>query len=152
MEVRAVTSSTARGHAVEDSAAVTLVFENGALGTLTVSDAVAAPWSWEIASGDNPVYPRQPENCYFFAGAGGSLALPGMDLWSYKGKSGWYAPLTKETIAVADEDPQVRQLRHFIRVARGEETPRVSGADATHTLAVVLAIHEAARSGKAVRL
>ena len=153
-EVRAMTSSATRKFDVEDTAAVTLRFASGALGTVTVSDAVAAPWSWELASGEAAAYPpRQQEPCYFFSGTQGSLTLPEMDLWSYQGeKTGWYAPLTRERIAVQGEDPQVRQLRHFIRVARGEEAPRITGADATRTLAAVLAIGEAALTGKAVVL
>lgn len=152
-EVRAMTSSSARGYDVEDTAAVTMRFSNGALGTATVSDAVTAPWSWEISSGENPIYPRQNENCYFFTGTEGSLALPRMELWSYKEeKKGWFTPLSKETIQVKNEDPQTRQMQHFCRVVRGEEKPRITGADATRTLAAVLAMHEAAKSGKAVVL
>lgn len=151
-EVRAITANAARGFPVEDSAAVTLRFANGAVGSATVSDAVPAPWSWELASGENPVYPQQPENCYFFSGTSGSLALPRMELWRYGDKSGWYAPLAREHIAIERADPQVRQLQHFCRVIRGEEAPRSSGADATRTLAVVQAIHEAAGSGRAVPL
>lgn len=143
-EVRAMTSNRARNFSVEDTAAVALRFANGALGTLTVSDAVAAPWSWELASGENPVYPRQDQNCYFFTGTQGSLALPSLELHSYKGKKGWYAPLTGEKLEVKHEDPQARQLRHFCRVIRGEEKPRIDGADATRTLAVVEAIRAAA--------
>ncbi|HYR34402.1 MAG TPA: Gfo/Idh/MocA family oxidoreductase [Burkholderiales bacterium] len=150
-EVRAITANAVRGFEVEDSAAVTLRFANGAVGTATVSDAVPAPWSWELASGENPVYPQQQENCYLFSGTKGSLALPRMELWRYGDKAGWYAPLAREHIAVEKADPQARQLQHFCRVIRGEEAPRSSGADATRTLAVVQAIHEAARSGKSVR-
>ncbi|MNQ88332.1 putative 4,5-dihydroxyphthalate dehydrogenase [compost metagenome] len=54
-EVQAITSNGVRGFANEDSAAVLLRFANGALGTLSGSDAVAAPWSWELDSGENPV-------------------------------------------------------------------------------------------------
>lgn len=145
-EVRALSASAVRGFAVEDSAAVSLRFESGALGTVTVSDAVPAPWSWELASGENPAYPRQPENCYFFSGTEGSLALPTMELWRYGAQKGWYAPLTRERVKVEPADPQVGQLQHFCRVIRGEEAPRVSGADATRTLAVVEAIQAAALS------
>ena len=38
------------------------------------------------------------------------------------------------------------------RVIRGEEPPRISGADAMRTLAVVEAVHQAARSGTAIGL
>lgn len=144
-EVRALTSNASRGFKVEDTAAIALRFANGALGTLTVSDTAAAPWSWELTAGENPVYPRQDESCYFFSGSEGALAVPGMTLFSYGERKGWHAPLAKRTIDVAREDPQVRQLRHFCRVIRGEEAPRIDGADATRTLAVIEAIEKAAR-------
>jgi predicted dehydrogenase len=143
-EVRAMKSCAIRGFAVEDTAAITIKFSNGALGTVTLCDAVPAPWSWEISSGENPVYPQQPENCYFFSGTQGSLALPRMELWRYKENTGWYAPLFREQLKIEPADPQVRQLQHFCRVIRGEEPPRVSGSDATRTLEVVEAIHKAA--------
>jgi predicted dehydrogenase len=152
VEVRAMTANAMRGFAVEDSAAVALRFANGALGSATISDAVPAPWSWELASGENPAYPQQPESCYWFAGAAASLTLPRLELWSYGERKGWYAPLHREQLAVPKADPQARQLQHFCRVIRGEEAPRSSGADATRTLAVVAAVHEAARTGKAVQL
>src|SRR5207237_7798811 len=50
--VQAMTSNAMRGFAVEDTAAITLRFFNGAIGTVTVSDAVPAPWWWEITSGE----------------------------------------------------------------------------------------------------
>jgi predicted dehydrogenase len=151
VEVRAITANAVRGFAVEDSAAVALRFANGAVGTATVSDAVPAPWSWELASGENPAYPQQPENCYWFSGTAGSLALPRLEMWSYGERKGWHAPLNREQLAVPKADPQARQLQHFCRVIRGEEAPRSSGADATRTLAVVAAVQEAARTGKAVQ-
>jgi len=143
-EIRAITSNSTRNFSVEDSAAIALRFASGAVGTLTVSDAVAAPWSWELTAGENPVYPPQHESCYFFTGTEGALAVPGMTLFTYGEKKGWYAPLGKRTLEVEREDPQVRQLRHFCRVIRGEEAPRIDGADATRTLAVIEAIRKGA--------
>ena len=57
-EVQALTSNKVRGFAVEDTAALLLRFANGAIGTVTVSDATPAPWSWELASGENAAYPE----------------------------------------------------------------------------------------------
>jgi predicted dehydrogenase len=79
--VQAMTSNKVRGFAVEDTAALLLKFTNGALGTFTLSDATPAPWSWELASGENAAYPRQDQPCYLFAGTKGSLAVPNMALW-----------------------------------------------------------------------
>ena len=150
--VQATTSNAARGFTVEDTAAMTLRFSNGAIGTVTVSDAVAAPWSWEITSGESATYPQRPENCYLFGGSEASLTVPKLELWRYEGAKSWSAPLVKETIAVSADDPLTRQLRHFCRVIRGEEAPRITGADATRTLAATLAVKEAARSGRPVLL
>lgn len=147
VEVRALMSSATRKFAVEDTVAIALRFANGALGTITLSDATAAPWAWEVTSGEYAFYPRHDENCYYFAGTAGSLAFPRMELWKYPGKTGWYAPLAKEQITVQAEDPQPRQLRHFLRVIRGEEAPRSSGADAVRTLEVVEMIRRAASAG-----
>ena len=143
-DVRAIVANGARRFPVEDSAAVAFRFANGAIGTATISDAVPAPWSWELASGENPAYPPQSENCYFFTGTLGSLALPRMELWRYREGGAWHDPLSREILEVEDRDPQVEQLRHFVRVVRGQEAPRIDGADALRTLAVVEAIREAA--------
>jgi predicted dehydrogenase len=79
-----------------------------------------------------------------------SLALPKLELWQYQGERGWNAPLQCERIAVEPADPLVRQLRHLSSVIRGEETPRITGADATRTLCAVLAVKRAAETGTVV--
>jgi predicted dehydrogenase len=147
VEVQALTSNSVRGFAVEDTAALLLRFENGALGTVTVSDATPAPWSWELTSGENPAYPKQDQPCYLFAGTKGSLSVPTMEHWSYPGERGWYAPLTRTEVAAATLDPLVEQLRHFLAVIAGGEAPLISVEDAMGTLAVVEAVKEAARTG-----
>jgi predicted dehydrogenase len=150
IEVQALTSNTVRGFAVEDTAAMLLKFSNGAVGTMTVSDATPAPWSWELSSGENATYPRQDQPCYLFAGTKGSLAVPTMELWSYPGQSGWHAPLSRADITTAPSDPLVEQLRHFLAVIARRETPLISVTDAIGTLAVVEAVREAARTGTRV--
>lgn len=150
--VQAITSSAIHGFAVEDTAAVTLRFASGALGTATLSDGVSAPWSWELTSGEAAQYPQHSENCYMFCGTEGSLTVPKLELWRYEGEKSWTRPLVKHTLDVTAEDPLTRQLRHFCRVIRGEEEPRITGADAARTLATTLAVLEAARSGNSVNL
>ena len=150
--VQALTSSAIRGFAVEDTAAIALRFADGALGTVTLSDTVPAPWSWEMTSGEAAQYPQRPESCYLFSGTEGSLTVPRLELWRYDGEKSWMQPLVKQKLDVTSEDPLTRQLRHFCRVIRGEEAPKITGADAAQTLAVTLAVHEAARSGQAVAL
>ena len=152
VSVQAMTSNAVRGFAVEDTAAMTLRFAGGALGTVMVSDTVPAPWSWEIASGESRMYPQRPENCYLFAGTAASLTVPKLELWRYEHEQAWTAPLQREIFEVSAEDPLARQLRHFCRVIRGEEAPRITGADATRTLAATLAASESAITGRAVAL
>ena len=149
-EVQAMTSHKARGFAVEDTAGLLLKFANGAIGTVTLSDATPAPWSWELSSGENAAYPKQDQPCYLFAGTRGSLSVPTMELWSYPGDVGWYALLARATVDVPAADPLVEQLRHFCAVIAGRELPLISAEDATGTLAVVEAVREAALTGNRV--
>ncbi|MEO8847596.1 MAG: hypothetical protein ABI440_03050 [Casimicrobiaceae bacterium] len=92
------------------------------------------------------MYPHCDESCYWFAGTGGSLSVPQMEHWRYAGPPGWTAPLAHTRVAIAQADPQARQLAHFVRVIRAGETPRVDCEDATQTLAVTLSIAAAARA------
>jgi predicted dehydrogenase len=149
--VQAITSNGVRGFANEDSVAVLLQFENGALGTMTGSDAVAAPWSWELDSGENPVYPRQPDQpCYLLAGTRGALSIPQLKRWHYaEPGAGWHQPLHQVTEAFTADEALRLQLEHFVAVARGEAEPRVDAADAGRTLALLEAIRAAALSGHA---
>jgi predicted dehydrogenase len=149
-EVQALTSNKVRGFAVEDTAALLLKFASGALGTVTISDVTPAPWSWELSSGENTAYPKQDQPCYLFAGTRGSLSVPNMELWSYPGDDGWYAPLRRTEVAVSPFDPLVEQLRHFLAVIARREVPLVSVEDAMGTLAVVEAVKEAARTGQSI--
>ncbi len=150
--VQAIESNAARGHAVEDTAAILLRFANGALGTVTVSDAVAAPWSWELTSGENPNYPQQDAACYQIGGSAGALAIPQLDLWTYPGKRGWWEPLAHERIAVTPADPLKLQIRHFCDVIRGRAAPHVLGREGLATLKVIAAIKQAAATGAAVSI
>jgi predicted dehydrogenase len=69
--VQAMESNAVRGNPVEDTAAILLRFANGAIGSLTVSDSIVAPWSWELTTGENPAYPRQDQFCYLIGGTHG---------------------------------------------------------------------------------
>lgn len=148
-QVQALTSNAVRGFANEDGAAIILRFANGALGSLTGSDAVAAPWSWELSAGENPVYPRQPDQpCYLLAGTAGSLSIPQLRYWSYGTPgAGWHEPLQSAEQPYEAAPALLLQLRHFIEVARGEASPLVSAADAGRTLALYDAICRAAEQG-----
>lgn len=150
-QVQAITSNAVRGFGNEDCAAVLLQFDNGALGSLTGSDAVAAPWSWELDSGENPVYPRQADQpCYLLAGTAGALSIPQLKRWHYaEAGEGWHQPLLQVQEPFTADEALRLQLLHFIQVARGQVQPLVSAADAGRTLALIEAIREAARTGRA---
>jgi len=152
VRLQAMTSSAMRGFAVEDSAVVNLQFANGALGSITCSDAAAAPWSWELTSGENKAYPRNPEDCYFISGTNGSLAVPTMRLWNYGAERGWNAPLHRTQLAADEADPLARQLDHFCAVIRREAEPACSGDDGLKTLRATFAIHQSAASKGEVEL
>jgi predicted dehydrogenase len=151
--VQATASNAVRGFAVEDTAAAVLRFKSGVLGTLIVSDTVSSPWSWESTSGENPAFPRMPEDCILIGGTRGSLAVPTLDVrWHAAGEESWQQPLTQQRLPIAPEDPYVAQMRHFASVIRGEAEPVLCARDGTVTLAATLAITQSAETGALVRV
>ena len=150
--VSAFAANAARGHEVEDSASALLRFENGALGTLNVSDAIASPWSWELTAGENPIYPRQPAFSSRIGGTHGALSIPDLVFWSHPGERGWTEPMTSERLTFAPEDPLSLQLRHFRDVIRRRARPRVSGRDGLGTLKVLDAIKRSAATGQGIQI
>ena len=143
-QVYAQASSEARNLEVEDSLAISILFESGAIGSILGSDATPGPWSYEAAVHENPMYFPTDENCYFFLGTLGSLAFPRMEIWRYADtqRSGWQHPMEQSRMVVERTDPLISQLEHFCRVIRGEDRPLVDGRDAAKSLSVVLAVLE----------
>jgi predicted dehydrogenase len=148
--LQAIRSHAARGFAVEDTAAVMLRFCNGAVGTITLSDATTAPWNWDLAAGEAEHYPRQTVNTHFISGTEGSLTLPGLEFWHYRARRGWHDPLTLERTALHHGNPYIEQLRHFRAVVDGKEAPLCSGVDALRTLEATLAVHTSADTSQPV--
>ena len=153
--VQAFASNATRGFEVEDTVAINMRFQNGALGTFLLSDTGASPKSWEQTSQENKAYPTYPdEDCYTIIGTDGSLGVPTMRLTYYRKKEdrSWWKPFTAETIAIERADPLARQIEHFGAVIRGEAKPLVSGRDGLQNLRVTDAIAEAAKTGRAVNV
>ena len=150
--VQAMESNLLRGHAVEETAVVLLRFESGLLGTMNVSDAAAAPWSWELTARENADYPATDQNCYMIAGTDGSLALPSLTLWSHTGAQGWHSPISATTQIRDFSDPLTVQAAHFGAVIRREVPPIVSGEAGLAALRVAVAIKRAAQSGALERV
>ncbi|MBL8209107.1 MAG: Gfo/Idh/MocA family oxidoreductase [Bryobacterales bacterium] len=150
--VQALTSNQTRGFQVEDTAAVLLRFANGALGTLTLSDAAPSPWSWELTSGENPAYPRTQQPCYFLAGSQASLSLPQLELWHHPNEGHWFTPIESRPNPTPDEDPLANQIRHFCDVATRRAQPLLDARGGAKTLHATLAVLESASTGNPVRL
>jgi len=150
--IDAATSNQTRGLDVEDTAAVTLTFANGAVGTLTISDATVAPWCWEMTAQEDTRFAMLPEDCYLVCGSRGSLAIPTLEHWSNEPNAGRDAPFTRRRLYYVPADALTEQIAHFARVVRGEETPLVDVANATRTLAATLAIREAAARQRRVHI
>ncbi len=151
--VRAVQSSAARGHEVEDTAAALLTFDNGAIGTITASDSIVGPWSWEQTAGENPAYPETDQHCYLIGGTKGSLSLPNGEVWGQIEPRSWWRDFQRSSPAApSDEDPLVRQIAHFCDVIRGGAAPLVSGSEGLQTLRVIEALKRSAETGETITL
>jgi predicted dehydrogenase len=153
--VQAFASNARRKFAVEDTVAINLRFDNGAVGTFLLSDTAASPRSWEQTSQENKDYPTYPnEDAYVVIGTDGSLAVPTMRLNYYEKKEdrSWYRPFKQKTIPLERADPLALQIEHFAALIRGEAKPLVSGRDGLQNLRVTDAIVEAAKSGRVVNV
>lgn len=152
VSVQAQASSIVRGHPVEETCAILLRFENGALGTFNVTDTAVAPWSWELTAAENPAYPATGQSCYFIGGTHGSLELPNMKLWSNPAKRSWWEPISANLFPQPSGDPLVRQISHFADVVQGHEAPLVSAREGLRSMELIDAIQRSAMSGDVVFL
>lgn len=150
--VQALESSAVRGNPVEETAAVLLRFTSGALGTISVSDTIVAPWSWELTARENPAYPQTSQSCYLIGGTHGSLELPCLKLWRNRGPRSWWEPIDATTVPFGFEDPLIRQVRQFAAVIRSQEAPLAPAREGLETLRVVETVKRSAASGEMVRV
>jgi predicted dehydrogenase len=152
VSVQAQQSNAMRGNEVEETAVILLRFASGALGTVSVSDRVVAPWSWEMTAGENPDYVRQDQSCYQIGGTHGALTIPTLEVWTHKGERDWWQPMLRERIAFTPDNPLKRQIAHFCEVIRDGAEPIMSAREGLETLKVVEAIKQAAETGASIRL
>ncbi len=149
--IQAATSDAIRQLAVEDTVAVIVRFRSGALGTITLSDTISSPWSWETTSGENPTFPKTSEDSIWIGGTQGSLAIPSLRLHSYEtGQEDWLKPLRQHPLEISHADPYVLQMQNFANVIRGHEKPVLTGHEGTKTLQATLAILQSAKTGRPV--
>ncbi len=148
-------SRAIRDFEVEDSAAVVLTFENGAIGTFLLSDTAASSKSWEMTAGENPAYPHFPsQDCYHFAGDMGSLDFPSMRTRTYLGASekSWWRAFAEDQMALEHQDPLACQLDHFVDVVANRATPAVTAWDGYANMVVLEAIEQAATQERVVHV
>lgn len=138
----------------EEGVALTMRFASGAVGTYVMSDAVASPHNFEMGTGENPAIqqvrlPGSSDEIDFYRvfGTRGTLSVPDMALSTYKAdtKPSWFESIQRQKLDI-DSDPRVpfeRQLDHFVRVVRGEETPSCDGQAGLEALQVCQAIQRA---------
>ena len=152
VSVSAQSSNKTRGHAVEDTAAITLGFESGALGTVLLSDTAPSPWAFEAATAENPDFHHMDDCCYRFMGTKGAFDFPLARIWTYPDgvTPRWDNPMAKTHKPVGPGNPLLAQVEHFGRVIRREEEPRTSAADGARTFTATLAVIEAAQTGQTV--
>ena len=82
--VQASSSNKIRKYDVEDTAVVNFVFKSGVLGTLSVSDTIVSPWSYELTAGENPAYPITNQSAYYIGGTKSSIQFPNYKEWYNK--------------------------------------------------------------------
>ena len=150
--VQAQSAASQRGYDNEDVAGALLTFEGGAIGTISVSDSIVAPWSWELTSRENPAYPATSESCYLIGGSEGGLSLPDLRVWRHQDQPDWWQPITAQSLTCSLDDPLSVQMAHFARVIAREERPIVSALEGLKSLEVVEAIAHAAATGTTVDL
>lgn len=152
VSVQAQAAPSVRGYENEDVAAALLKFANGAIGTITVSDSIVAPWSWEMTAHEYPIYPTTSQSAYQIGGSHGSLSVPDLTIWSHAEHRDWWTPMSATSVPRDTSDPLINQMAHFAAVIRGDETPLVTGREGLRSLAVVDAIQKSAKSNTMIHL
>jgi predicted dehydrogenase len=153
--VQAISSNSTRKFEVEDTATISLIFKNGALGSFLLSDTAASARSWEQTSKENPSYSSyEDEDCYVISGTYGTLSIPTMRLKKFCAKEdrSWWKELKCSTIELTREDPLILQLQHFCAVMAGEAEPLVSAYDGLQNMKVIDAIQRSISSRGTVQI
>lgn len=151
--VSATLSNRQRGFAVEDTAAILIEFENGAVGTFLLSDSAVSPWTMEQGLGESPAFPSSGESSYRLVGSRGALEFPNLVEWTQAGgEPNWNRPAHAQRINVPTINPYAAQLDHFRDVIRGVVPSILSVEDGARTLVATLAVNEASLAGKRIDL
>ena len=153
--VCAQTAAHARGGPLEDTAAIIIEFENGALGTFLLSDAGASPWSFETGSGENPMIGETGQDYVRIVGDNGALSFPSLDLWlPPKGQAADWRVALQHNAAPRFErvDPLEHQINRFATAILGETADLCSAIQGHNALAATLAAAFSADVGRRIEL
>lgn len=145
-EVQARTATLAHSIEVEDDLAATLKFKSGALGSIVATTAAA------------PGFPHRVE--VYGTRGGVQLEAEAVVRWEGEAAGAIDASLRPGTAAAgAGSSPtglaptgHARILADFVAAVRGGRPPLVPGEEGRRSLALVLAVYEAARTGRPVRV
>ena len=150
--VNASIAKSIRGFENEDTASILIKFKSGVLGTMSVSDSIVSPWSWEMNSKENLDFPFTNQNCYLIGGSKGSLSIPDLKIWSNEKEPDWLSSLKNQNFKFEKNDPFVDQIQHFVKVINKEEQPIVSGGEAFKSLKAIEAIKQSGNLKKTINL
>ena len=148
VSVQAIAVRSLRGFENEDLATAILRFQSGAIATISVSDSIVSPWSWELTSRENSAYPATSESCYLIGGSRGGLSLPDLRVWRHEGGPDWWSPISAQNLTCRMDDPLAVQMEHFAAVIAGREEPLVSGWEGLKSLEVVEAVSLSSATGR----
>ena len=151
--VQASTSNKIRKYDVEDTAVVNFTFKSGALCTLSVSDTIVGPWSYELTAGENPAYPITNQSAYYIGGTKGSIQFPNLKHWFNKGERSWWKPIFHKDMNVRlSRFTLINQINHLCDVVLNKAKPKVTGDDGLQSLKIFDAILKSSKSGKKIRI
>ena len=151
--VQATTSNKIRKYEVEDTAIVNFTFRSGTLCTLSVSDTIVAPYSYELTAGENPAYPITNQSAYFIGGTKGSIQFPNLKHWYNRGERSWWKPIYHKDFNIRlSRFTLINQIDHLCDVVTGKAKPKVSGNDGLQSLKIFDAILRSTKTGKKIRV
>ncbi len=150
--VQAIAVPSRRGFENEDLATAILKFKSGAIATISVSDSIVSPWSWELTARENPAYPATSESCYLIGGSQGGMSLPDLRVWRHEDSPDWWTPISARHLTCKMDDPLAVQMEHFAAVIAGKEAPLVSGLEGLKSLEVVEAVALSSSTGREISL
>lgn len=155
VRVHAEQTRRQRNHEVEEGAAILLRFDSGVVGTFILSDAAPSSHNLESATGENPIIPRAGADIYRIFGTEGTLSVGDMKVTTHDSRfeKSWTSGLIDKVVKADDRVvPFDEQIKHFVKLVKGEEEPKCSGEDGLRAVMVCDAIKRAMTEGNPVNI